>query len=175
MTKLFILFVFCVSTFAIGKSPLETFDLPLGEREAVVSYCQPTGNSVWITLRNGTKINRSLYESEEAGLREEDIPPYDIIARRLPYSDDLRSKKARIFLGLLADATEAKDACDKVAVLYVAKFIAHYWPGTKASVEDLNLGKLARELLERSQVPLIRNARIEARKMLSNQQTQANE
>ncbi|MBH1988940.1 MAG: hypothetical protein I8H75_05075 [Myxococcaceae bacterium] len=56
---------------------------------------------------------------------------------------------------------------DRVAVLYVARFIAKYWPGTEAASKDPKFASAALQLLRLENAPLIRNARIEARKMLS--------
>lgn len=166
MTKLFILLVFIVSTFSFGKSPLETFDLPEEERNATIDYCAPTGELIEVILQNGTKITRHSYNSDRMGLTEEDIPPYDLLGSQAIFGSDSRSQKAKAFLALMVDAVDPKDGCDRVAVLYFAKFIAYYWPGTKASAESELNAEVARDFLQREMSPLIRNARTEARKML---------
>jgi hypothetical protein len=166
MAKLFILLVFSVSTFALGKSPLETFDLSPEERDAVIDYCAPTGELIEVIFENGTKITRHSYNSDRMGLTEEDIPPYDLLSSQAILGSDLRSQKAKAFLALMVDAVDPKDGCDRVAVLYFAKFIAHYWPGTKGSGESELNAEVAKDFLQREMSPLLRNARIEARKML---------
>ncbi|MEI6806722.1 MAG: hypothetical protein WCK49_09500 [Myxococcaceae bacterium] len=168
MTKLFILLVFSVSTFALGKSPLETFDLSPEERNAVIDYCDPVGFDE-VILKDGTRQRKYLHPSESAGLAESDEPPYDLLESRTGLGEDPLSKKARIFLGLMADGGAPRYGCDRVAVLYVAKFIKRYWPGSECCDQYPNSARLVRDFLRRTaddEVPLIVHARIEARKML---------
>lgn len=167
MTKLFILLVFIVSTFSFGKSPLEMFDLPEEEKNATIDYCAPTGSEE-IILSDGTRQRKYSHPSESAGLTEDDEPPYDHIEGRIHFGSDLLSKKARIFLGLMADGVTQRYGCDRVAVLYMAKFIKRYWPGSDIREKYPNSAELVDDfLVSEVETPLIRHARFEARKMLA--------
>lgn len=137
------------------SSPLD-FDIP--EKEASVTYCPPSGViHENFKLADGSIVNRSLYTSERYGMPENDEPLYDVLAGKAP-----PVKEAGKFFALIDEG----DHCDYVGVMYVAKVLAHFWPGTKEFTESALARSAITELLEdRTPTEFLRKARIEARNL----------
>ena len=141
-----------IASSAYGYSSPLDFDIP--EKEINVTYCPATGS-----YPGGI-----MYTSELLGIKETDEPLYDVLAGKAPHV-----KEANKFFALI----DANDHCDRVGVMYVAKFLAHFWPGTEEA--EKNKENIATMLTEefltkpKPTTDLIKNARIEARNLVHQQ------
>lgn len=137
--------LFFTSTLAYANTSLD-FDIP--EVETITTYCPPTSDY----------LGGIQYTSELLGIKEADEPLYDVLAGKVPYV-----KEASKFFALI----DANDECDQVGVMYVAKFLAHFWPSTEEFENNKEAGLTAKAYLEtKNPTALLKKARIEARNLV---------
>ncbi|MEI6790483.1 MAG: hypothetical protein WCK42_04810, partial [Myxococcaceae bacterium] len=110
-------------------------------------------------LLNGSIVTRQLYASEILGIIEEEEPQYDI-------SYPIWQIKFYKLHFILAQ----NDFCDAIGTRYLAKLLAHFWPGTKEFFELSENERYWLDLiLKDTQIrkpSLFEHARIEARNMI---------